>query len=78
VIVTAQKAIHVIATAENDWMVREDAGRELGHYPTRREAEAIGRKIAQKRGVELVVQHAAGKAQRSKPRKRWFARLFAR
>jgi Uncharacterized protein conserved in bacteria (DUF2188) len=76
--VKAQKAIHVIAAAENDWVVREDAGRELGHYSTRREAEAVGRKIAQKRGVELVVQDAAGKVQRTKPRKGWFARLFAR
>jgi len=59
--VTEQMGIHVIAAAENDWMVREEAGRELGHYSTRREAEAVGRKIAQKRGVELVVQDAAGK-----------------
>src|SRR5262249_5644236 len=33
-----QRAIHVEARGERDWLVREDGGRELGHYPTRREA----------------------------------------
>jgi hypothetical protein len=63
------KAIHVLLNGEHDWVVRENAGRELGHYPTRAEAEAVGDKLARKRGVELVVQEASGKVRRSRPRK---------
>ena len=72
------KAIHVMLNGERDWVVRENAGRELGHYPTRAEAEAVGNKLARKRGVELVVQEASGKLRRSRPRKGWFARVFGR
>jgi Uncharacterized protein conserved in bacteria (DUF2188) len=70
------KAIHVIAGGENDWLVREGGGREFGHYPTRKEAEAVGSKLARKRGVELVVHNSNGNTQRSRPRKGWFAQLF--
>jgi hypothetical protein len=59
--VSAQKSISVVAVAPYDWVVREDGGRELGHYLTRAEAVAVGRKLAQKRAVELVVQDASGK-----------------
>jgi hypothetical protein len=55
-----RKAIHVIAGEENDWIVREDGGRELGHYPTRKEAETVGHKLARKRDVELVVHDSTG------------------
>jgi hypothetical protein len=72
------KAIHVLLNGERDWVVRENAGRELGHYPTRAEAEAVGDKLARKRRVELVVQEASGKVRRSRPRKSWFARLLGR
>ena len=68
--------IEVVAAGERDWIVREDGGRELGHYPTRQEAEAVGHKLARKRAVELVVTGGGGKATRSRPRKGWFARLF--
>jgi len=74
----AKNAIQVLTRGERDWLVREDGGRELGHYPTRREAEAVGHKLARKRGVELVVEDGRGKLQRSRPRKGWFARLFRR
>jgi len=57
---------------------REDDGRELGHYPTRQEAEAVGHKLARKRGVELLVHSDNGKVERSRPRKGWFARSFGR
>lgn len=73
----AQKAIHVAAGGERDWIVREDGGRELGHYPTLEEAQAVGHKLARKRGVELVVNDG-GKMQRSRPRKGWIGRLFGR
>jgi hypothetical protein len=73
-----KKAIQVLQNAERDWLVREDGGRELGHYTTRDEAHAVGHKVARKRGVELVVPEHDGKMRRSRAQKGWFARLFAR
>jgi hypothetical protein len=46
-------AVHVQPRAQNDWVVTQDGGRELG--PTKVEAEAVGYKIARKRKVELLV-----------------------
>jgi hypothetical protein len=68
--------IEVVGAGERDWIVREHGGRELGHYPTRQEAAAVGHKLARKRRVELVITDSNGKATRSRPRKGWFARLF--
>ena len=76
--VARQSAIHVDARGERDWLVREDGGRDLGHYPTRREAETVGYKLARKRGVELFLEDGRGKIQRSRPRRGLFARLFGR
>jgi hypothetical protein len=73
-----KKTIHVLPDGEQDWLVREEGGREFGHYPTRAEAETVGHKLARKRGVELVVRDGSGKLQRSRPSKGWFARLFGR
>jgi hypothetical protein len=73
-----RRAIHVIASGERDWLVREDGGRELGHYPTRQEAEAVGQKLARKRSIELVIHDGSGNVQRSRPRRGWLARLFGR
>jgi hypothetical protein len=73
------RSICVVAGEHQDWIVREKGGRELGHYPTRQDAEAVGYKLARKRKVELVVYDRAGKEQRrSRPAKGWLARLFAR
>jgi hypothetical protein len=74
----AEKTIHVFSAGEQDWLVREEGGREFGHYPTRAEAQAVGLKLARKRGVELVVRDGSGKLQRFRPSKGWFARLFGR
>jgi hypothetical protein len=76
--VATQHSITVMKAGERDWIVREDGGRELGHYPSRQEAEAVGHKLARKRGIELVVHDGSGKVQRSRPRKGWFARLLGR
>jgi hypothetical protein len=73
-----QSAILVASVSPGDWVVREDGGRELGHYPTRKDAEAVGHQLARKRGVELVVNDDSGTVQRSRPRKSWLARLFER
>jgi hypothetical protein len=42
------KAIHILPNGERDWVVREVGGRELGHYATRAEAEAVGNKLARR------------------------------
>jgi Uncharacterized protein conserved in bacteria (DUF2188) len=70
--------ICVIAASEHDWIVREESGRELGHYPTRPEAEAVGRKLARKRGMQLVFADKGGTQRQLRPRKGWFGRLFGR
>jgi Uncharacterized protein conserved in bacteria (DUF2188) len=75
---STQKAIHVLSDGEHDWVVREEGGREFGHYPTRQAAETVGYKLARKRGVELVVHGASGKVRRTRPRKGWVSRLFGR
>ena len=74
----SQNSIHVEAKGEGDLLVREDGGRELGHYLTQAEAKEVGHKLARKRRVELVVHDQGGRVQRSRPRKGWFVRIFGR
>lgn len=68
--------IHVVPGDHQDWIVREDGGRELGHYATQDAAKAVAYKLARKRATELHVHDGAGKIQRSRPKKSWLARLF--
>jgi uncharacterized protein DUF2188 len=49
--------------AFDDWTVREEGGRELGHYPTREAAELVARAIARKRGGKLVIELPDGRHQ---------------
>jgi hypothetical protein len=75
----AKAAIHVLPTQHDDWIVREEGGRELGHYPSRQAAEAVGDKLARKRRVELLLHDRNGKVQRrSRPGKSWLGRLFGK
>jgi hypothetical protein len=39
----------------DDWVVRDDEGHELGHFPTRESAERVGRALAQQRHGDLIV-----------------------
>jgi Uncharacterized protein conserved in bacteria (DUF2188) len=70
--------IYVIENDSRDWLVREAAGRELGHYPTQGEAETVGAALARKRRSELVIHPKAGGEQRRKPRRGMWSRLFGR
>jgi hypothetical protein len=45
----AQRAIQVACINAADWGVREEGGRELGHYPNEEEALSVGRKLAHAR-----------------------------
>jgi hypothetical protein len=75
----AKAAIHVLPTQHDGWIVREEGGRELGHYPSRQAAEAVGDKLARKRRVELLIHDRNGKVQSgSRPAKSWLGRLFGR
>jgi hypothetical protein len=69
-------SIHVAPINPNDWLVRDDTGRELGHYPTQESAETVGRALARKRKAELVVRDLAGRAHRERFAKSWFIRLL--
>jgi hypothetical protein len=73
----AQLSIHVVHLAADDWLVRENAGRELGHYATQREAEDVGRLVARKRKAVLLVNgRSDGSAEGAS--RGWFARLLGR
>ena len=72
----AQLSIHVDQLAADDWLVREKGGRELGHYPSQREAENVGRLVARKRKAVLLVN---GRSDAREGRSHgWFARLLGR
>jgi hypothetical protein len=72
-------AIHVVPDDSfDDWVVRTEVGKELGHYATREAAELAAQAMAQDRGVELVVHLPDGKTIRRILAKGWAARLFSR
>jgi hypothetical protein len=52
-------------------------GREFGHYPSRKAAEAVGRKLARRDRGTLLVYDVTGKvARRSRPSRGWLGRLL--
>ncbi len=78
-VIVAQRDIHVVHGGPEDWIVRADGGREFGHYPSRKAAEAVGRKLAHRDRGELLVYDASGKvADRSRPARSWLGRLLGR
>ncbi|MEA2996818.1 MAG: hypothetical protein QOG74_2367 [Alphaproteobacteria bacterium] len=75
----AVAAIHVAPDdGFDDWVIQEDDGRELGHFPTRESAELVAQMLALKRGGELVIHLPDGRTNRRSFKKGWFARLFGR
>jgi Uncharacterized protein conserved in bacteria (DUF2188) len=70
--------IHVAPDdAFDDWIVHEDDGRELGHYPTRESAELVGQAIARSRGGTLVIHLPDGRSQCKSFARGWLSRLLA-
>ena len=68
--------IHVIENDNRDWLVKEAAGKEFGHYPTQREAETVGAALARKRKTTVVIRSKSGVERRKKPRRGFWGRLF--
>jgi hypothetical protein len=59
-------AIHIVPDDSfDDWAVREDSGRELGHYPTREAAEIVAGEFARTRRGELIVHLPDGRTTRT-------------
>jgi hypothetical protein len=48
----------------DDWVVRDDSGHELGHFPTRESAELVAQAVAPKLDGELVVSLPDGRTSR--------------
>lgn len=70
------KSIQVVPVRPDDWMVREESGRELGHYPSQQEALHVARKLASTRGARLLIRDPSGEARAERAPKGIFARLF--
>jgi Uncharacterized protein conserved in bacteria (DUF2188) len=78
-LIVARREIHIVPGGPQDWIVRADGGRELGHYPSLQAAETVGLKLARRDRGELLVYDAAGKiANRSRPSRGLLGRLFGR
>lgn len=72
-----RQTIRVQPSDHQDWVVREESGRELGHYPSQEAAAAVAHKVARKRGSDLLIYSQGGDVtKRTRPSKGWFARLF--
>ena len=72
-------AIHVMPDDRfDDWIVQDDSGRELGHYPTREAAELVAHPLAQQRCGDLVIHLPDGRTSRQSFAKGWLARFFHR
>lgn len=74
----AGKAIHLAPGGLEDWIVREEGGRELGHYPTKEAALPVAEAVARKRRSELLIHDADGKTRRKSYARGWLRRLFGR
>ena len=75
----APAAIHIQPDDNfDDWIVREEDGRKLGHFPTREAAELVARPLARERQRELVIHLPDGRTSRMSFVRGGIARLLAR
>jgi len=62
----AASALHIVPDDSfDDWIVRDDSGRELGHYPTREAAELVAQALARKLEGEIVIHFPDGRTSRT-------------
>jgi hypothetical protein len=72
----ASAAIHIVPDDNfDDWVVRGDIGQQLGHFPTREEAELAAEPIAREREADLIIHLPDGRTSRKSFKKGWAARL---
>jgi uncharacterized protein DUF2188 len=72
----AGTAIHVVPDDSfDDWVVRDDSGRELGHYATRETAERVAQAVARKHRADVIVHFPDGRTNRVDSTRGWAARL---
>lgn len=70
----ATTAIHVVPDDSfDDRIVRDDAGCEFGHFPTREAAELTAKAIVQEREAELIIHFPDGRTTRKSFSKAWLA-----
>jgi hypothetical protein len=59
---TAAVATHLIPDGGfDDWVVRDDGGREIGHHPTCEAAELAARELVHGRGGAVVIHLPDGR-----------------
>ena len=69
-------SIQIVPLAPDDWVVREEGGREIGHFASQAEAEVVGRALARKRKVDLIINPAGGSIPIRERPEVWFRRWF--
>jgi hypothetical protein len=57
--------LRVFSVGEDDWVVQDGCGRDLGHYPSQAHAESVGRTLARARRVVLLVEDRRGRVKRT-------------
>lgn len=74
----ANVMVHVIPDdAFEDWIIRDDGGRELGRFSTRDAAELAARAVLRRRGGAILIHLPDGRCQYQSVEKSWLARWFA-
>lgn len=72
----ATTAIHVVPDDSfDDRIVRDDAGCEFGHFPTREAAELTAKAIVQEREAELIIHFPDGRTTRKSFSKGWAGQI---
>ena len=65
-------AIYIVPDESfDDWVVRDEKGYELSHYPTREAAELAARPVARHRGADLIIRLPDGTTQCEKFMRGW-------
>jgi hypothetical protein len=73
----ARATVHVVPNANFEgWIVCDESGRELGHFPTREGAELTAQTVARERRSDVVIHFPDGRTDRKTVAKVWIARLL--
>ena len=73
----ARATVHVVPDENfEEWIVCDESGRELGHFPTREAAELTAQIVARERRSDIVVHLPDGRTDRKTVARGWIARLL--